>query len=97
MKKSVIYLSLGVFLVILTCVTGCGGGGGGGSDPSGSAGTISSQMASNGGQVAAGNASANMEGSGNTYDTPEPATLVMLVAGIAGVGSYVVYRRRRSS
>jgi len=97
MKRGINYLLLGAFLVVLTCVTGCGGGGGGGSGPSGSGGASTSQMASNGAQVPTGNASADVEGRGNTYDTPEPGTLCVLVVGIAGVGSYVVYRRRRSS
>ena len=89
------YLLL-VFLAVALCVTGCGGGGGGGSDPSGS-GTINSSSSSPGGQATAGDASVNDESKGNTYDTPEPATLSMLVVGIAGVASYLFFRRRRRS
>ena len=91
------YLLLGVFLTAALCVTGCGGGGGGGgSDASGPA-TINSSATSPGGQATASNASVNEGSNGNTYDTPEPATLSVLVVGIAGVGCYLVFRRRRRS
>ena len=96
MKKGGTYLLLAVLLALFMCVTGCGGGGGGGSDSSGS-GVINVPTASGGGQAVASNASVNEDSKGNTYDTPEPATLSMLVVGIAGVGSYAVYRRRRRS
>jgi hypothetical protein len=91
------YLLLGVFLVAALCVTGCGGGGGGGgSDPSGS-GTINSSSGSPRGQATANNASVNDESKGSTYDTPEPATIFVVVVGIAAVGCYLIFRRRRRS
>jgi hypothetical protein len=90
------YLLLFVFLAVALCVTGCGGGGGGGSDPSGS-GIINSSGSPSGDQATASNATANEDPKGNTYDTPEPATISMLVVGVAGVGSYLFFRRRHRS
>jgi hypothetical protein len=98
MRKCATYFLVGVFLVALACLAGCGGGGGGGGgpDPAGS-GTINSSTGSGVGKVGASNASGAMEVSQNTHRIPEPATLSILAAGIAGVGSYLVLRRRRRS
>ncbi len=98
MRKCATYFLAGVFLVALACLSGCGGGGGGGGgpDPAGS-GTINSSTGSGVGQVGASNANGAMEVSQNTHRIPEPATLFILAAGIAGVGSYLVLRRRRRS
>ena len=32
--------------------------------------------------------------SGSTYDTPDPSTLAMVATGIAGVGGYLLVRKR---
>ena len=38
---------------------------------------------------------ANEDGqSESTYDTPDPSTLAMVVTGIAGVGGYLLVRKR---
>ena len=34
------------------------------------------------------------DGGGGTHDTPDPSTLAMVVTGIAGVGGYLLVRRR---
>lgn len=92
MKKDLVkYLSLCTFLVALMCTTGCGGGGGGGSDP----GTTNSLTSKSVAGVGANYAQTGQQANGNTYETPEPATLSMLLSGIAGAGGYLVFRRRR--
>lgn len=84
-------LALCAFLIVLTFTASCGGGGGGGGE-----------SATNGSSTPAATAGLNFTQSNHsqqsdegTYETPEPATLSMLISGIAGAGGYLLYRRRR--
>jgi hypothetical protein len=92
MKKYLVrFLALSAFLILLIYATGCDGG-------DGSEGTSNSPKAANsnvGGASANYTETNNEKADGKTYQTPEPATLSMLVMSIAGAGTYFVFKRRR--
>ena len=86
-------LALCAFLVALSYMTGCGGGGGGG--PSAPEANNSSFGKHSGIGANYSQNGPGQEAKNNTYETPEPATLSMLLSGVAGAGGYLFYRRRR--
>lgn len=87
-------LALCAFLVMLAFAAGCGGGGGGGAD-SGSPAASNSSNTTAGVSFAQSNVSQTSKESSGEYETPEPATLSMLISGIVGAGGFLLYRRRR--
>jgi hypothetical protein len=98
-------LALCTVLVTLAFVAGCGGGGGGGADSSSPATNNSSNTTAGVGFVQSGQSQTSQsqssqlktsqQTSNNSYETPEPATLSMLISGIVGAGGFLLYRKRR--
>jgi hypothetical protein len=84
-----------IFMLTLLFASGCGGGGGGGSSEQPPSGVISSRPNSDTAGGGANNTNPNQQTDGKTYETPDPAILYGLIAGIGGIGSYVVLKRKR--
>jgi hypothetical protein len=87
------YLLSGALLMALSFVSGCNEGSSDSSSPGQSAPVSTGSSASQNVTEMAGNSAGLVNG--NTFKTPEPGTLAMLLTSMSGVGAYLVIRRKR--